>query len=1013
MALKLDDKPETGDYDDNQPGWRTPSTDDIGDLERAYNAPSATDSDLPDGHPDKKSSGGAQAIAGSLLKKSEKGAGTDIIGGGYKTEGSRFSRLKVNMSSAGKRKAAIGGGIGGGIMVMFIAIFMSLVPLKIVGMMSSIQSKFFAPSESAVEKQSDNLANYYLKKHVLPSLGKKCPSTRVNKDCMGDIPGSNKTQKLYRAWKDSRLETKLAENYGIEFEKTGNGYKMVVPGDADTLIPGDFTAPGNTKTLSELSRPEVRAKFHEALAGETKLKRVFYRFKVGRLLERKYAIKRCVVACDLKDNYADWKDDKKRAAKVLLSQRILEPNAEAKALILECILNGGCNEDGTKDSDGRKRDGFEEKLSVKLKDYEKKYGTKALKSVISEANSILDKQFSTYVTEKVVGMIAGKTAGAATAQVAEKGIPVVGWIDGAAKVIKTTADAGGHFKKWAFVTNSTGMVALYQMYRTHADEIKSGHVDAELVGSFTSALDTGAKKDGTGAAAEDSPLYQNLFGSSKPTSTALLDTIVPSKANAAAVEKCDDGTDRPAGQLICPEESLATSNILTSFSSLFNGPPLSQLKTIADLEQASLGKALAVPGDLLGKLIEGLPGFSAISEKIGDIAGGFLKGITDKLVYSPISDNMSGLRNVDMIIGGADVAGNRMAEDGLGGQKLTNGQVAEIRNEQTAKANHSFNNQPFFARMFDSSNQYSLVSRVAMAMPTNTNTAMKTSVTSLLSNPFSKLSHGFAAILSPAQVFAAETPADDPFHIPQAGYALNNPVFTTDPETYTEEYCSKLTEAWNAATVVDEATGMDVHTTTNPCLLNDAAIGSAGGAFTDEVLSPGDVSTATASSSSSATGSTGLLAPGALSWPTDVRGSGISQCYKQVFSGGGRSGHHGIDIFQSANQPVYASADGKVTFAGPADGYGSNFVILEHSPDEHTSYGHMNSKLVAAGDTVKQGQQIGTIGNQGFSFGAHLHFNLILSSQPFPGNYYQGNADPLKNGLQIPQGEANPAGCTN
>ena len=43
-----------------------------------------------------------------------------------------------------------------------------------------------------------------------------------------------------------------------------------------------------------------------------------------------------------------------------------------------------------------------------------------------------------------------------------------------------------------------------------------------------------------------------------------------------------------------------------------------------------------------------------------------------------------------------------------------------------------------------------------------------------------------------------------------------------------------------------------------------------------------------------------------------------------------------------------------------------------------TVYAHMNSRSVSNGQTVKQGDQLGFMGNTGQSYGQHLHFELHL-----------------------------------
>lgn len=78
--------------------------------------------------------------------------------------------------------------------------------------------------------------------------------------------------------------------------------------------------------------------------------------------------------------------------------------------------------------------------------------------------------------------------------------------------------------------------------------------------------------------------------------------------------------------------------------------------------------------------------------------------------------------------------------------------------------------------------------------------------------------------------------------------------------------------------------------------------------------------------------------------------------------------------------PVYAIADGLVTFAGwPSDGWG-NVVILAHKLENgqliDSFYGHLNSIRVPVGRQLRRGDLIGTIGTANERYLAHLHFEL-------------------------------------
>jgi murein DD-endopeptidase MepM/ murein hydrolase activator NlpD len=88
----------------------------------------------------------------------------------------------------------------------------------------------------------------------------------------------------------------------------------------------------------------------------------------------------------------------------------------------------------------------------------------------------------------------------------------------------------------------------------------------------------------------------------------------------------------------------------------------------------------------------------------------------------------------------------------------------------------------------------------------------------------------------------------------------------------------------------------------------------------------------------------------------------------------------GIDIdgFNNPYGSVVAATSGTVIFAGgnACCSYGLYVVIM--SPDGiETLYAHLASISVSQGESVAQGQVIGTVGSTGYSTGTHLHFEVI------------------------------------
>lgn len=95
------------------------------------------------------------------------------------------------------------------------------------------------------------------------------------------------------------------------------------------------------------------------------------------------------------------------------------------------------------------------------------------------------------------------------------------------------------------------------------------------------------------------------------------------------------------------------------------------------------------------------------------------------------------------------------------------------------------------------------------------------------------------------------------------------------------------------------------------------------------------------------------------------------------------SDHKGIDLNPGNGFPVQSVAAGVVVEAIESDAGLGVHVVVEHVIDgqvTRTVYGHMQfgSLLVAVGDSVEVGQQLGVVGSTGQSTGPHLHFEVII-----------------------------------
>lgn len=102
--------------------------------------------------------------------------------------------------------------------------------------------------------------------------------------------------------------------------------------------------------------------------------------------------------------------------------------------------------------------------------------------------------------------------------------------------------------------------------------------------------------------------------------------------------------------------------------------------------------------------------------------------------------------------------------------------------------------------------------------------------------------------------------------------------------------------------------------------------------------------------------------------------------------------HTGQDWFAPQGTPIYAVEDAQVVYVGPlwvqgaSVGRGDHAIVLYHAEgDYYTTYSHNSAAFVRAGDYVKRGQRIASVGNEGYSGNPHLHLEKVIA--PFTGDW--------------------------
>jgi hypothetical protein len=802
-----------------------------------------------------------------------------------------------------RKRVAVAAVLVGGAAAAGIAIFLALLPLKILHIVNNLQSHFYESSTNAVQSETDSLVSHYVKKYVL------CPNfvTQGNVGCK-IFCTSNPVSCLYQSWRNNKFEDQLEKKYGLKFgyNQSTRHYYMKAPGlPKDGISIDEFVNNKNetldqfldkTPQLQKATRSEIRLAVKTATQNETRWDKTMIRFKAARLLEEKYGIPRCILFCGTKDKLADAKKQQKNAAKIVVSRLVFAPRNQELDIAIQCLLDVNCHPEQT--TSAPCQEGVDCELAsapesetdinarTKLESLAAQYGVEDTESLVALYTELEEKGLSQYMIEKVFAYLLGDAAGEAAAQNISDVIPLIGWVNLASQIVGTADHAGPKLKKLDYLVNSASAVSLFATYRVYADEIKTGKVNSTEVGSLVDSLGPGNHSDnpndkevGGTAGAEQTPLYSYLVDKGSITGSSNY--------------KCSDGNP-PAGGSIdkaaCQEEKPGQGNDIANYiHNVLNLPGLNLITAIANIWNGTIGSILNFLGSFISWVTSPVIGladkacnapvilqgpfqaYCASKDLIKKGAAQIANAVTNFLIPNPFGSNMSGGRTFDMVAAGADVSGNDYAHNGIGGQTLTNQQVATIMNRQEQQQKAQYDHQSLVARMFDTSSSYSMVNKMAMAMPTSS-ADLRTSVASLFTNPFKHFSNIFGSVFSHA---SAATAAADPFGVTQYGYPADDPIFQTDPQAYWDQNCAddpsnayqkNGDNSWNqaASQTLDPVTGMPTNTTTNPCLLIKSAVGSDGAVFDSSLLTQDDLADSSTSSTSlgSTSGGTGSLPTG-------------------------------------------------------------------------------------------------------------------------------------------------------
>ena len=125
-----------------------------------------------------------------------------------------------------------------------------------------------------------------------------------------------------------------------------------------------------------------------------------------------------------------------------------------------------------------------------------------------------------------------------------------------------------------------------------------------------------------------------------------------------------------------------------------------------------------------------------------------------------------------------------------------------------------------------------------------------------------------------------------------------------------------------------------------------------------------------------------VIAPiGGVGWRWPAKGTLLDRFMA------GDATRQGIDIGGNAGDPVLAASDGVVVYSGSGlVGYGE-LIIIKHSDEWLSAYGHNRKRLVQEGQRVKGGQPIAEMGRTGAPRD-ELHFEIRRNGRPVDPQQY-------------------------
>lgn len=764
------------------------------------------------------------------------------------------SELKKEKFSFRRRRKqlAVGAGIVGIIAGIMGSLFVFLPSLKVTHILNNLEDRFYGVAANAIEARAEHLLSRYMRNYTFKAL-KDC-GVVVSKGCSSTsgLGGSSIAGRLFNTWRDASIEEKLFTSHGIEMEwRGGNDYSITTKTGTSIVVDGETFEFEELRRRNDASAREVRRELRNTMKNETHWYQLMYRRSIRNLASRKYNIRWCVFACEVRDNAREARISALQKLKLKIIERTIGPFSDRLGIYFTCAVTDCSN-----------REFVAERTRI-INQAVAELGEETVQEIIDEFKANDGKpnhRLSQVFVKKIVSKFATQATGTAVAGT----IPVVGWlyiIDAINQIDKQLYV--GAISQFLSDNVASQYAEFYLTYKTNYDEGIDGQLVIDEVGAQSQLLD----------GLERSLVYQRDLGSGAQDSIGF-NLFSPAYAQSEQEEYlCADDQPIPEGELVCEERKVGKlsgydawrqSETAATVSGLVLGGyrcgPFNIFSVVnADFcEPGSTADTIwFVDGilhgafSLLNSIFDAVGSFlfnlvpEAVANFIGEIFGKLIQFVLEIAFPFLHVGTGPGRQVFDDLYAGVDVVGNEFAkgfEDpltgefvGLGGRKLTDEEIEGNLALLEENRLDEFQSRSLFARLFSPDESKSLLTTVAMSIPTSPGIGGAAQSLASLINPVNLIAQAGGMLISPAYAQGAQYDGD-PFGIHQYGYPVDDAMLTIDPEELTPEACSPggdIYEAWIEGEHEETVEGQVVQDVANPCMLEYVTTNILGCWFTD------------------------------------------------------------------------------------------------------------------------------------------------------------------------------------